>query len=186
MNVKGERLTQGEHWRWRQSRFDAGAVSTRTQAFQHRTVRRSAQLSTWSDTHTDTEHYFLPHAVNCGRFCFWHRQSVVFFVSVWNILGTDLCQIHTEDMFGPSLGQVWRSRSRSNVKVTSDKKRHFLALLAACVRFMFVKISLASSFHLSLHQQLHLKDSNELSWNCRTISVIKNSQLIYQVISNLQ
>jgi len=28
----------------------------------------------------------LPHAVNCGRFCFWRRQS--FFVCVWNISGT--------------------------------------------------------------------------------------------------
>jgi len=39
---------------------------------------------------------------------------------------TDLQQIHTEDMFGPSLGRVWRSRSIS----------------AACVRFVFGKTSL--------------------------------------------
>jgi len=35
--------------------------------------------------------------------------------------GADLRQIHLEDVFGPSLEQVWRSRSIS----------------AACVRFMF-------------------------------------------------
>jgi len=38
----------------------------------------------------------------------------------------DLRQIHTEDMFGPLLAWVWRSRS----------------VLAACVRFMFGKTSL--------------------------------------------
>jgi len=27
------------------------------------------------------------HAVNWGRFCFWRRQSVCFFVCVWNISG---------------------------------------------------------------------------------------------------
>jgi len=32
------------------------------------------------------------------------------------------------------------------VKVTGDKKRHFLALSAACVQFMFGKASLAFSF----------------------------------------
>jgi len=31
---------------------------------------------------------FLPHAVSCGRFCFWRLQSVGFFVCVWNISGT--------------------------------------------------------------------------------------------------
>jgi len=29
----------------------------------------------------------LPHAVNYRRFCFWRRQSCVFFVCVWNVLG---------------------------------------------------------------------------------------------------
>jgi len=46
-----------------------------------------------------------------------------------------LRQIHTEDMFGPSLGRVWRSRSKD--KVVRDKTWHFWALLAACVWFMF-------------------------------------------------
>jgi len=36
---------------------------------------------------------------------------------------TDLQQIHTDDMFGTSLGWVWRSRSK--VKITRHKKRHF-------------------------------------------------------------
>jgi len=52
----------------------------------------------------------LLHAVNCGRFCFWCHQSVVFCLCMkylWNRL-THLCQIHTEDEFGPSLGRFCR------------------------------------------------------------------------------
>jgi len=62
----------------------------------------------------DAEHSFLQHTVNCGRFCFWCRQSV--FCLCMKYLGnrwTNLRQIHTEDMLGPYLGQVWRSRSKS-------------------------------------------------------------------------
>ena len=44
----------------------------------------------------------------------------------------DLCQIHMKDMFGPSLGPVWTSRSEG-------QKRAFSALSAACVQFMFGK-----------------------------------------------
>jgi len=36
---------------------------------------------------------------------------------------TYLRQIHTEDVFGPSLGRIWMSRSK--VKVTTDKKAFF-------------------------------------------------------------
>jgi len=36
---------------------------------------------------------------------------------------TDLRQIHTEDVFGTSLGRVWRSRSK--VKVTRGKTAFF-------------------------------------------------------------
>jgi len=36
---------------------------------------------------------------------------------------TNLRRIHTEDMFGPSLGRVWRSRSKA--KVTMDKNGIF-------------------------------------------------------------
>ena len=43
-------------------------------------------------------------------------------------------QYDTQDVFSPSLGRVWRSRSK--VKVTRDKNGIF-GLLAACVRFMF-------------------------------------------------
>ena len=53
----------------------------------------------------------------------------VIFLFVYENLGnrwTDLRQIHREDVFGPSLGRVWRSRSIS----------------AACVQFMFVITSL--------------------------------------------
>jgi len=58
----------------------------------------------------------------------------------------DLHQIDMEDMFGPLLRLVLRSRPRSKVKVIRVKKRHFPVLLAACAWFMFGKTSLASSF----------------------------------------
>jgi len=69
---------------------------------------------------------FLPLEVNCVRFCFW--RCLWLFLLCVKYLGnrwTDLRQIHTEDVFGPSLGRVWRSRSRS--------------ISAACVRFVFEK-----------------------------------------------
>jgi len=43
---------------------------------------------------------------------------------------TDLCQIHNEDVFGPSLGQVWMSRSK--IKVTRDKNGIFRPSRPAC------------------------------------------------------
>jgi len=82
----------------------------------------------------------LLHAVNSNelqRFCFWHRQSVVFCLSTKYLRNhwKDLCQIHTEDVFGPSLGWVWRSRSK--VKVTRNKKMTFFGVSVVCVQFMF-------------------------------------------------
>jgi len=50
----------------------------------------------------------------------------------------DLCQIHTEEVFGPLLGWVWRSK----VKVIRDKKWHFLALSAAWVQFVWYLVNL--------------------------------------------
>jgi len=38
---------------------------------------------------------------------------------------TDLRQIRTENMFGPSLGRVWRSRSKVKGQGHQGKKRHF-------------------------------------------------------------
>ena len=86
----------------------------------------------------------LLYAVNCGRFCFWCHHSVFFCLCVKYLRNCwmNMHQIHTEDVFHPLLGWVWRSK----VKVTRDKKRHFLALLVAGVRFIFGKTSLASSF----------------------------------------
>ena len=66
----------------------------------------------------------LAHAVNCVRFCFW-RCLWVFCLRMKYIRNrwTDLLQIHREDVFGHSLGRVWRSRSK--VKVTRDKNGVF-------------------------------------------------------------
>jgi len=81
--------------------------------------------------------------LNFIRFCFWRCLWLFLCVKyLWN-RWTDLHQIHTEDVFGPSLGRVWRSRSKA--KVTRNKTRHFLALLADCMHFVFGKTSLASS-----------------------------------------
>jgi len=57
--------------------------------------------------------YLLPHTVKCRRFCFWRLQYLLFCFCIkhlWNHW-MDLRQIHMEDMFGPLLGQVWRSSS---------------------------------------------------------------------------
>jgi len=56
---------------------------------------------------------------------------------------TEFCQIHTEDVFGPSLRQVWRSKAKG--QGLKGQKQSFSALSAACVRFMFGKTSLTSS-----------------------------------------
>jgi len=109
--------------------------------------------------------YLLPHTVNGVRFCFSAAVCLYYFCMkyLWN-RWTDLRQIHREDVFGPSLGRVWMSRS--NVKVTRDKKRAVHSYhprqrrngtrslqitsccsrqdrSAACARFMFGKTTLA-------------------------------------------
>jgi len=72
--------------------------------------------------------------------------SVCGFLCVWNISGTaewictkftrKTCLVPLMDKF-EGQGQRWRSQGQ---------KRHFSALLAACVWFMFIKTSLASSY----------------------------------------
>ena len=57
---------------------------------------------------------FVPHAVNCVRFCFWH--CLWLFCLCW----TDLHQIHIEEVFGPALGPVWIPRSRSRSPETKN------------------------------------------------------------------
>jgi len=80
--------------------------------------------------------WFISHAVNCGRFCFF-APSVCVFCLCTKYLGncwTDLRQIHLEEVFGPSIGRVWRSGSK--VKVSRDKNgifRPFGGLREVCV-----------------------------------------------------
>ena len=74
--------------------------------------------------------------------------SVCFFVFVWNISRTAerICAKFTRKTYlVPRSDKFEGQGQRSKVKVTRDKKQHFSALLAACVRFMFGKTSLASS-----------------------------------------
>jgi len=59
-----------------------------------------------------------------------------------------ICAKFTQKTFSPLLRRVCRSK----VKVTIDKKRHFLAILAACMQFVFGKTSLAFSMFLYYHQ----------------------------------
>jgi len=92
-------------------------------------------------------------------FCLW----IKYLGNCW----TNFCQIHREDVFGPSLGWDWMSRSK--VKVTRDKySPHWKCIVtwtlqitssssrwdhsvaaggdasaAACMQFMFGKTSLA-------------------------------------------
>jgi len=88
--------------------------------------------------------YFSSLPVNCGRFCFWRRQCVVF-VRKWNISGTAkrICAKFTRTTWlvprsDEFEGQCQRSRS-------AWTKRHSSVISAACMRFMFGKTSVACS-----------------------------------------
>jgi len=86
----------------------------------------------------------LPYAVNCGRFCFWRRQSV-FFVCVRNISGTAerICARFTrKTCLVPRWDEFEGQGQRSS---TPGTKTAFSALSAVCVRFMFGKTSSASN-----------------------------------------
>jgi len=54
---------------------------------------------------------------------------------------TDLRQIHTEDVFGPSLGRVWRSRSFGGLRAPGFMfgKKHFCS--GFILSFLFPAIS---------------------------------------------
>jgi len=67
----------------------------------------------------------LPHAMNCGRFCFWRRQSV-FCVS--NISGTaeHICaKLTGKTCLVPRYDEFEGQGQRSKVKVTRDKNGIF-------------------------------------------------------------
>jgi len=67
----------------------------------------------------------LPHASELRKVLFL-ALSVTFCLCSMIYLGnrwTNLSQIHTEDVFGSSLGQAWMSRSK--VKITRDKTAFF-------------------------------------------------------------
>jgi len=106
----------------------------------------STKLCTFSRSHNDT---YLPHAVNCGRFCFWRRQFVVFcfvYKISWEPLNRFVPNSHGRC--------VWcLARTRLKIKVRGHghqgQKRHFSALSAACLRFMFGKSYVASTCYLS-------------------------------------
>jgi len=68
---------------------------------------------------------FLQHAI-CSElhkvYCFWHcLWHFLFIYEISQELLNGFYHIHREDVFGPSIGQIWRSRSK--VKVIRDKKR---------------------------------------------------------------
>jgi len=88
---------------------------------------------------------YLQHAVNCGRFCFWHRQSAVLFVhETPRETAERLCAKFTRR-------RVW-SITQTSLKVKVKGQNHqeqkpaFSALSAACVRFMSGKTSLPLVF----------------------------------------
>ena len=81
----------------------------------------------------------------CGRYCFFGAVSLWFLLFVYEISRgrwKDLSQTHTKDMFGPSLGRVWRRKSK--VKVTRDKNGIFRSFRRPTCD-LFRKTSLASS-----------------------------------------
>ena len=77
----------------------------------------------WSERHRCKRKLLIARS-ELGKVCFW-RCLWLFCLCLkyprnrW----TDLRQFHTEDVFGPSLGHVWRSRSK--VKFTRDKNGIF-------------------------------------------------------------
>jgi len=75
---------------------------------------------------------------------FFFAVSLWFFVCVWNISGTaeQICAKFTRKAcLVPRSDEFEGQCQRSKVKVTRDKRRHILALLAACMRFVFGKTS---------------------------------------------
>jgi len=79
---------------------------------------------------------FIPHAVNCWRL--FLVPSVCFICLQVKYLGnqwTDLRQIHTQDVFGPSIRWVWQSRSK--VKVTRDKNGIFRPFGGLCAVYVW-------------------------------------------------
>ena len=80
--------------------------------------------------------------MNCGRFCFWRRQSAFFLY--------EICRERLNGFAPNSQGRrVWSlTRTSLKVKVKGQgrrgQKRHFSTLPAACVRFMFGETSLSS------------------------------------------
>jgi len=102
---------------------------------------RSLNIYVWS---------ILPHAVNCGRFCFWRRQYG-FFMFVYEISpGTaeQICAKFTRKMcLVPRLDEFESQGQRSRSPRTNTA---FLALSAVRMQFMFGKTSLASSMILLL------------------------------------
>jgi len=71
-------------------------------------------------------YYRTPWTAEALRKVLFLAPSVCFFSLCMKYFGnrwTDLRQIHMEDVFGPSLGRVWRSRSK--VKVIRDKNGIF-------------------------------------------------------------
>jgi len=90
----------------------------------------------------------ITHAVNCGRFCFWRRQSAYF----WFMY--EISRKPLNGLAPNSHGKCVWSHARTNLKVKvkgqghRGQKRYLSALSAACVRSMFGKISLASGFNV--------------------------------------
>jgi len=109
---------------------------------------------------------FVPQTVNCGMFCFWRRQSVAFC----------LCMKYLREPvngFAPNSHgrRSWSlSWTSSKVKVTRDKNRHFSALLAACVQFMFGKTFLSCSCWTFYLRNILKHERNAAGpWSCTVV-----------------
>ena len=89
----------------------------------------------------------LPNAVNSNEL----RKVLVFGAVRQSVGFSFVYEISRAPLngFAPNAHErrVWSLDQRSKVKVTMDKKRHFSALMAAYVRFIFGKTSLASSYY---------------------------------------
>ena len=95
---------------------------------------------------------FLPHA---SRVRFLVMSMTFLFVPKMSLEPLNILrQIHWEDVFGPSLGRVWMSRSKSRSPGTKLGKllrhSHWQCIVRCCIRRMLQMMSSSNRLHHSI------------------------------------
>ena len=95
--------------------------------------------------------------MNCVRFCFW--RCLWPFCLCMKYPGnrwTDLRQIHTEDVFSPLLGRVWRSKVKG--KGHQEQKRYFRLNFGGLHAVCCILMHQSSHFATKLYHQDYTTD----------------------------